>query len=271
MSRAAALVATAAVAASLALWQALALIRWPRARRRTNHRGAAIPVVLGGALVVGAGASGLAAAGLDEAFVPASVWVPWIALFVVGWLDDRSHGGPRGLAGHVRSLLRGSPTTGILKLVVGIAAALWVAVDAGGTPVRVTAATIVVAVGTNVWNALDVQPGRALKWGLVALVALLAATWAAGLGLFVAAAVGASLALLPLDLRERAMLGDEGSNPLGFLVGAGLALTLPTPALVTAAALLLVLQVAAETVTISRLIEGVPPLRWVDRLGRKTT
>jgi len=36
-----------------------------------------------------------------------------------------------------------------------------------------------------------------------------------------------------------------------------------------AAALALVLQVAAETVTLSRLIDAAPPLAWLDRLGRR--
>jgi hypothetical protein len=65
------------------------------------------------------------------------------------------------------------------------------------------------------------------------------------------------------------MLGDAGSNPLGFIVGTGLAAILPTWGVILAAVMALGLQVAAETVTISRLIEAVPPLRWYDRLGRR--
>jgi UDP-GlcNAc:undecaprenyl-phosphate/decaprenyl-phosphate GlcNAc-1-phosphate transferase len=87
-------------------------------------------------------------------------------------------------------------------------------------------------------------------------------------GVLLAIALGAGLALLAVDLRERAMLGDSGANVLGFLVGVALFLTLRTWALVVAAAVIVVLHVLAETVTLSRLIDAAPPLRWLDRLGR---
>jgi hypothetical protein len=32
----------------------------------------------------------------------------------------------------------------------------------------------------------------------------------------------------------------------------------------------LALQVAAETITISRLVEATAPLRWLDRVGRRS-
>jgi hypothetical protein len=66
------------------------------------------------------------------------------------------------------------------------------------------------------------------------------------------------------------MLGDTGSNPLGLVSGLGLAVILPTWGVLLAAGVAVALQVAAETVTISRLIEAVPPLRWFDRLGRRS-
>jgi hypothetical protein len=62
---------------------------------------------------------------------------------------------------------------------------------------------------------------------------------------------------------------NGGSNPLGLVVGSSLAAALPMPALLLALAGLAALQVAAETVTISRLIEAAPPLRWLDALGRR--
>ena len=77
----------------------------------------------------------------------------------------------------------------------------------------------------------------------------------------------AVLALVP-DLREKAMLGDSGSNLIGFAVGVQLAASLPTWAQWPAAGVLVALNLLAETVTLSRMIEAVPPIRWFDRLGR---
>jgi hypothetical protein len=64
------------------------------------------------------------------------------------------------------------------------------------------------------------------------------------------------------------MLGDGGSNLLGFTAGLGLYLVLPPPGVWVAAGVAVALNVLAETVTLSRLIDAVAPLRWFDRVGR---
>jgi hypothetical protein len=187
-----------------------------------------------------------------------------------GLVDDLAHLGPRGLAGHFASLARGRPTTGILKLLAAVGAGAWAAWAAGGGTLRIALGTVLIAASTNVWNALDVVPGRALKWGGLALVAAMPALWNGPVGIVVAATLGAALVVLPADVLERGMLGDAGSNGLGFLVGGGLVAALPTWGLVIAVGLLLALQAAAETVTISRIVGLVPPLAWLDRLGRRS-
>ncbi len=81
-------------------------------------------------------------------------------------------------------------------------------------------------------------------------------------------ALGATAALLPFDLRERAMLGDSGANVLGFVLGVELYGRLSTPRLAVSLAAVLALHLVADTVTFSRIIRAVPPLRWFDGLGR---
>lgn len=261
------LAAAALVSGILAFFSQL---RPPRGLVRDNHAGLPVPAVLGLAVVGGALVGHVV--GRPEGPVhplEAAAIVALPVLFVVGVLDDLAGGGPRGLGGHLGSLARGRPTTGILKLVAGIAAGVAAAVAGGGGAVRVIAGAVVVATAVNVFNALDVVPGRSLKWASLALAACLPWAWGTRMGSLVGAALGAAVASLPFDLGERAMLGDGGSNPLGFLVGVALLVVLPTLGLVLAAVALLALQVAAETVTISRLIEGAPPLRWLDELGRR--
>lgn len=241
---------------------------------RTNHAGRRVPVVLGAALVVAAVFGALFAVGWGGrdarlGSVAVAALAGALGLAVVGLIDDLVGGDERGFREHLGSALRLRPTTGILKLAAGIGAALIVAILGGGGPVRVAAAAVLVAACTNVWNALDVVPGRSLKWGIVLLALALPRAWAGGGGEVQAAALGAAVAVLPFDLLERGMLGDSGSNPLGFLVGVALAVILPTVGLVIAAVAAVGLQVAAETVTISRLIEAAAPLRWFDRLGRR--
>lgn len=241
---------------------------------RTNHAGRRVPAVLGlalvGGLLLGAGsARALAGGGFGPVEAVALAAVALVA--AAGFLDDLLGGGEeRGFRGHLGGLLRGRPTTGVLKLVVGIGTGVWVALVIGGGPVRVTAAAVLVAASANLWNALDVRPGRSAKWGIVALAPTLVAAGETGMGLVAGAALGAAVGVLPFDLAERGMLGDAGSNPLGLVAGAGLAAILPTPWVVVAGAAAVMLQVAAETVTISRVVEAVPPLRWFDRLGRRS-
>lgn len=249
-------------------------VRWaPERLTKSNYAGRPVPVVLGLCLalaVVSAFWVGVGVTGGSRR--PSAVDVAVVAVAAglcgVGFLDDLFGGDARGLVGHVRRLLAGRPTTGILKLLAGVGGAISIAwLDAGAT-LRIVAGAVLIAVAVNVWNALDVVPGRALKWAGLALVALVPVTWDRPFGLLATGTAGALLAVLPLDLRERGMLGDAGSNPLGLLIGAGLFLALPTPGVLAAAAVVLGLQVAAETITISRLIEAVPPVSWLDKFGR---
>jgi hypothetical protein len=254
----------ALVGASAILWPVGPLVR-------ENYAGRPVPVMLGFALVAGTAFGFLVGRpGAERPAVEVVAVASLGGLFLAGLADDAAAGGPRGLAGHLRSLSRGRPTTGILKLAVGVAAGVAAALAAGGPPVRLVAGAVLVAASVNLLNALDLRPGRALKWGLLVLVATLPTLWGTGTGALVGAGTGAALGVLPYDLRERGMLGDAGSNPLGFLAGLGLLLVLSTPLLVVAAVIAVGLQVVAETVTFSSVIGATPPLAWFDRLGRRS-
>jgi hypothetical protein len=264
-----ALVTALVVATALA---AVAVRAAPPSLRVANRAGRVVPVVLGLAMVPAFEAGvlpGLALGRGDPTGAGPVVALSLGILALAGLVDDAVGGHARGFGGHLGSLARGRPTTGILKLGVGVALAVWLAVAVGGEPLRVVAAAVLIAASINVWNALDVAPGRALKWGIVVLAAVLVGGFDRPAGILAAAGLGAAVGVLPFDLRERGMLGDAGSNPLGLLAGVGLALVLPTWGVVGAAAAVLGLQVAAETVTISRLIDATPPVRWFDRAGRR--
>lgn len=241
-----------------------------------NYRGEQLPAILG-LVAIAPGAivglvAGLAIVSVRGRSLDAAAWISLggsLLVFAAGLMDDLIPSGPRGLRAHLRSLASGHMTTGILKLVV-IAGSSVVVVAAQPVHPGVTrlAGLVLLAGCANLWNGLDVRPGRALKYFvLVAGAALLG-----GLPLRLAPSVpgvllGAILAL-PADLRERAMLGDGGSNLLGFTAGLALYLVLPSPWVWMAAGVAVTLNVLADTVTLSRLIDTVGPLRWFDRLGR---
>jgi UDP-N-acetylmuramyl pentapeptide phosphotransferase/UDP-N-acetylglucosamine-1-phosphate transferase len=66
------------------------------------------------------------------------------------------------------------------------------------------------------------------------------------------------------------MLGDAGANVIGAVLGLGVVLGRGGVTRTTALVLLVVANVAAELVSFSSIIDRVPPLRWLDRLGRRT-
>ena len=73
--------------------------------------------------------------------------------------------------------------------------------------------------------------------------------------------MGAAFGLFGDDVRERLMLGDTGANVIGAVLGLAVVLgTSETTRLVVMIALVL-LNVAAELVSFSKVIDRVPPLR----------
>jgi UDP-GlcNAc:undecaprenyl-phosphate/decaprenyl-phosphate GlcNAc-1-phosphate transferase len=251
---------------------------------------------------------------------------------------DRSAGGFRG---HLRRLVReGRVTTGVVKLAVGGGAALvlglWLAGDAAPPFLRVLlepaapstaalpplpdlapppppawvglldflTAAMVIALGANALNLLDLRPLRALKgfWLgslLLLLIALLPAamvwlpfppSWGThyerlpawlrdslavtayprGLWRTVALlgpAWAASAVYAPLEARRRAMLGDTGSNALGALLAVAACVLLPLAAQTALAIFLAGLNMYAEAHSLSAVIRATPLLRRLDRWG----
>ena len=249
---------------------------------RRNFRGADVPtaaglvvalavlVVEGGRIV--AGAAGVGAEDIDAG--RAAVVVVVLGMALVGLVDDLAGGDDaRGFRGHLTALAAGRLTTGGVKLFGGPAVALVaVAVAPRGadpSPARLVADAALVALAANLANLFDRRPGRATKAGLAAFAALAVATAGADELTAVAVVAGAAAGLLLDDLRERLMLGDTGANALGGAVGLGVVLACG-PAVRTAALVgVLALNLASEAVSFGRVIDAVPPLRAVDRWGRR--
>ena len=121
----------------------------------------------------------------------------------------------------------------------------------------------------NLANLLDRAPGRAVKASVVALVvAALAVARPAALSAS-AVVVGAALGLFLDDLHERLMLGDAGANVLGAVLGLGVVAACGPAARDVVLVSVAALNVAGELVSFTRVIESVPPLRALDRAGRR--
>jgi UDP-GlcNAc:undecaprenyl-phosphate GlcNAc-1-phosphate transferase len=208
---------------------------------------------------------------LDPGLRRWAVYVLGVAL--LGLLDDALGRGaaaetPRGWRGHAEAVLSGRFSTGAIKGVGALALAAYATSGLGEHGWRYVADLVLLLLTTNLFNLIDLRPGRVEK-GFAALLAglCLAARTVAPLdllGIF----IGPVLVGSAFTLRERAMLGDTGSNLVGALAGISLLVVLGDDARLVALALVAGLSLYGELRSISGTIEGVPLLRSLDSWGR---
>ncbi len=256
----------------------------------TNYRGAPLPFPTGMAIPVAAMLALVPLTLVQElgdvtvfraGAYPAVTYVLGVAL--LGLIDDFVGSGlfsalrlerpgeadaPRGWRGHGREILGGGFSTGAAKAAGSLGLALFALSGQHRSTGEYLVGVGVLVLATNVFNLLDLRPGRSAKVLIILGAALSLGAWdASGLwtvGLF----VGPVLVLLPFDLRERGMLGDTGSNAIGAVAGLWLVATLSTTGQAVALAVMLLVNVYGEFRSISALIERTPGLRQLDSLGR---
>lgn len=242
---------------------------------RENYRKAQLPFP-GGVAIVAAAVVALAPLAALQQLADADLFAPELGLVatyalgvaLLGLIDDLLAGRPRGWRGHGAAILGGSFSTGALKAVGSLGLALFVLSGQGYDNGQYLLAVALLVLTTNLFNLLDLRPGRSAKAFALLAAALtlgawdLAPLWA--LGLFAAPVLVAGL----YDLRERAMLGDTGANLIGGLAGLWLILTFGTTGQAIALAVVLVITVYGEFRSLSALIERTPILRQLDSIGR---
>jgi UDP-N-acetylmuramyl pentapeptide phosphotransferase/UDP-N-acetylglucosamine-1-phosphate transferase len=255
------------------------MLRSP-ALERSNYRGHTLATAGGlyiilAVLVIDAGRSVVGALGVGaESGLTQARLAVLLAVFGFGFLglvdDLAAVGEDRGFKGHLGALRDGRVTTGLLKLVGGAAVAVVIVATPGfksGRTLIVDA--MLIALAANLGNLLDRAPGRTIKFGLVAYLPIAIVIGTAPIGVAAAPVMGAALGLLPDDLHERLMLGDTGANVIGAVLGLAIVLGSRDSIRLGVMLALLAVNVAAELVSFSRVIDAVPPLRWFDRLGSR--
>jgi UDP-GlcNAc:undecaprenyl-phosphate GlcNAc-1-phosphate transferase len=247
---------------------------------RTNYRGATLAFPLGAILAT---VSLVALAPLavlnDRADLNLLApdlrrWLPYLlGIAFLGFLDDALGQGeaaatPRGWRGHWGALREGRLSTGAIKAIGAVALAAYVVSGQGLETWRYVADVVLLVLTTNLFNLLDLRPGRAEKALALLGAGLCLFAWTLVpielLGIF----AGPVLVGVWLTLGERAMLGDTGSNLIGAVAGVWLLTVLGGDARLIALLVVVLLTVYGELRSISAAIERVPPLRWLDSLGR---
>lgn len=247
---------------------------------RENYRGVALPfpggiaIVAAGVLALGVGAAVAKLAETDVLDLGTGIAFEYaIGVALLGLIDDLLAGSSRGWRGHGKAVLGGSFSTGALKAVGSLALALLVVPAWGGTGEYALGVALLVLT-TNLFNLLDLRPGRSAKAFLLLGAALALAAWRGHhpwdtVPLWAVGPFAAPILVVGFyDLRERTMLGDVGANLIGGIAGVWLLLALDTTGQLIALAIVLALTVYGEFRSLNALIERTPLLRQIDSIGR---
>jgi UDP-GlcNAc:undecaprenyl-phosphate/decaprenyl-phosphate GlcNAc-1-phosphate transferase len=276
------------VLSGLALSAVLAVLLAPRwladmARAglvRTNYRGALVAFPAG-AVLVAVSLLALAPlavlddrADLDLLDPGLRQWLAYVlGVALLGLLDDALGRGAdantdRGWRGHARAVLAGRFSTGAVKAVGALALAAYAVSGRGREGLDYIADLALLLLTTNLFNLLDLRPGRVEKAFAALLAGLCLGAWTALplelLGVF----IGPVAVVAAFTLRERAMLGDIGSNLVGALAGVSLLVVLGDTGRLIALGVVTALTLYGEFRSLSAAVDRFPPLRWLDSLGR---
>ena len=235
-----------------------------------NYRGERIACPLGIVVLAGAAVAFGAIGFLAQMDVidPQTALAPMFVFGVaaLGLIDDAYSGSSRGWRGHGGALKAGQFPTGALKAVGTLALAARVLQT--GDDVRYLLAIVVVVLAVNLFNIVDLRPGRAVKLFVAmagVLVAIEGSQLLEGIGFFAGAILVAGL----YDLRERGMLGDTGANLIGAVAGLALVqTTTPTPAWLPPRLFSGQSPSTKNFERLSAFVDRTPGLRHLDSLGR---
>ncbi len=228
-----------------------------------NFSGKTIPTGMG-TILLAAVLSGLGLLTLAGLFSISqlSLYGFWLTLVCLAGLVDDVFGDheSRGFRGHFRALFQGRLTTGMVKVLLVTLGALLISLPLNWLSL-LEIGVLILAV--NLFNQLDLRPGRALK----AFLFLSGGLAAAG-SILAAVGWGGALGLLPGDLRSDYMLGDAGANLLGALAGLAIVTILPQTGIIITFVLLVLGNGAGEFSSFSAIIERSKFLTWLDQIGR---
>ncbi|MBN1289596.1 MAG: hypothetical protein JXA49_08180 [Actinobacteria bacterium] len=267
-------------AISLALTVVLAAVATPMLSRepflKQNYAGRKIPTSMGVLFIPVFIAAYLVSAGLyppDGNPVPPPAFILLISgMGFLGFMDDvLGSRAQRGFRGHITALLEGKITTGLFKAAAGLLIALGVSYMIGGPLWEVVLNGFLIALCANLYNLLDIRPGRAIKCFLPVLGLVITVNWSSNhvFASYLLSTGCISIALFYGDLKEKFMLGDAGSNVLGAIIGISVAVSVPPLWRLVVLVAVLALNLLSEAVSFSSIIDSVGALKWIDRLGRK--
>src|SRR5690554_1091556 len=144
----------------------------------------------------------------------------FITMAFVGFIDDiLGNKDIQGLKGHIGKLLKVELTTGGLKALMGGIIALFISMPFQNNILILLLDGLIIALFTNLINLLDLRPGRAIKAYLLYSIILFIFFYSHQYIYLLLIVTVIVLIYFPMDIKAQAMMGDVGSNTLGFTLG----------------------------------------------------
>ncbi len=235
---------------------------------RKNFQDREIPVAMG--LVIGFGVLPsilIYGSFLNKIFAPQLLILLFTTL-LVGLIDDLlGNHDVKGLKGHFSLLFKKKRlTSGALKAIIISLISLYFSFLVSDSYFVWILNYFILVFITNLFNLLDVRPGRTIKvYFLLGLILVLAYPF----NNYLLIILSSVLAYSSWDLKGKGMLGDTGSNFLGMSIGISLVLNLSLTIKFILFLALIYLHWYTERNSLTKLIERVYFLRLIDNLGRR--
>ncbi|HLR34367.1 MAG TPA: phospho-N-acetylmuramoyl-pentapeptide-transferase [Tissierellales bacterium] len=175
----------------------------------------------------------------------------------------------KGFKGHISAFFKGRLTTGGLKAGVGFLAALIFSALVSHNVLDLLVNILLIALFINFINLFDLRPGRASKVFILLSIILFGTNDKTHYFDFIIFSFyGILTRYLPVDIKAKAMMGDVGSNSLGLTLGIYCVLSHGLKIKIIYLIVLIMLQILAEKISFSEVIENNKILKYIDNIGR---
>lgn len=180
----------------------------------------------------------------------------------------------KGFRGHFKAFFKFKMTSGFIKAFFGFLISLVVSVfiffNGEKTPLaEIFISAIIIALLTNFFNLLDLRPARAIKIYFILTVVIFCLVKVQPVEtLEVSAILGGTLLIYSFyDFKGKAMMGDVGSNVLGFVMGVLVVVNFSYLSKIFILGGLILFHIWGEFYSLSEVIEKNRFLRFLDKLG----
>lgn len=206
--------------------------------------------------------------GLNDNFILIYL-LGFVIIGLIGLLDDLIGDKIiKGLKGHIISFLKGTLTTGGIKAFVGLFIAFFVSSYISPDLLGFIVNGLIIGLFTNCINLFDLRPGRATKVFAIISIIFIIFNLNSYNNYIIISFYGILIPYILLDLKSKVMMGDTGSNVLGYTLGVYCVTNFEITVKMIILILLILIHLLAEKISFTKVINNNKVLNYLDNLGR---